>query len=190
MPGLGHVTQNRPIWDLPEGIELEETCEIRRSSGGNFVASTAQDRSHDFSRLRHPCRLIALAAVGHGRKPGGVSLHEEVIERNFGRNITKRLGLGIGDVAGKRDKEAEIERPPGLLPLTAKAMHDAAQTSVPPVGVERQEEMIPGVGRAVFRAAMDEDRPLASGGNLELLDQTRTLNVVWSAFVIIIEANF
>ena len=43
-------------------------------------------------------------------------------------HIAERLRLGIGEIAGKRDQESEVERAARLLPSAAEAVHDAAQS--------------------------------------------------------------
>ena len=42
--------------------------------------------------------------------------------------------------------------------------------------LEHFEEVIPGVRRAIFRPAVDQDRPLAGGRDLKLRNQPLRLN--------------
>jgi len=59
-----------------------------------------------------------------------------------------------------------------------------------PIRIEGQEQVIPGVCGSVFWAAMDQDGTLAGGRNFKLTNQTCPLNVVWCAFVVVVEADF
>ena len=95
--------------------------------------------------------LVALAAIGGGREPGRVGFDQDAVERQAGGHVAQGLRLGVGEVAGKGDEEAEVERAPRLLPPAAEAVHDAAQAGVAPVVVQNQEEIVPGVGGSVFR---------------------------------------
>ena len=60
---------------------------------------------------------------------------------------------------------------------------------MPPVFVENQEKIVPGVGGFVCSAAVDQDRPLAGGGNFELANQPCALHIVRRAFVVVVEAD-
>ncbi len=88
------------------------------------------------------------------------------------RHVAQRLSLGIGQIPGERNQKTQIERTPRLLPVAAEAVHHAAEAGWPPMVFQNGEKIVPGIGGLVaFRPAMDEDRPLAGGGNLQLLDE-------------------
>ncbi len=134
--------------------------------------------------------LIALAATGCGCEPRGVRFHEDAVERHAGGNIAKRLRLGIGEIAGKRNQEAKVQRAASLVPATAKAVHDSAKSSWPPMFLQNLEKIVPCVGGLVRSAAMDQDGPLARFGDLKLADETIPLLVARSTFVIVVESDF
>ena len=56
--------------------------------------------------------------------------------------------------------------------------------------LEDEKKIVPGVGGFVGPAAVDEDGPLARGGNLELADEALALHVARRALVVVVEADF
>ena len=54
--------------------------------------------------------LVALAAMRHRREKRRIGLNEHAVERNHAGSVANVLRLGKGDVAGKGDHEAQIER--------------------------------------------------------------------------------
>ena len=105
------------------------------------------DPAKTWAVCAHPGRLVALAAMGRGSQPGGVGLHQKPVQRQPRGHVAQRLGLGIGQISGKRDQKAQVQRAPRLLPSAAEAVHDAAQSGRPPVRLQNLEEIVPGVGR-------------------------------------------
>ena len=122
-------------------------------------------------------------------EPGGVGFDQDAVERHAGRHVAQGLRLGIGKIAGKRDQKTKIERALRLLPTPAETVHYAAKAGGRPVFFEHFEKIVPGVGCAIFRPAMDEDRPLARGGDLELADKPFALNGMGRALVVIVQAD-
>ena len=118
------------------------------------------------SRLRHKCRLIALAPERSWSEPGRVSLHQYAIEGDACSDIAQGLRLGVGEVAGERDEKAEIERAPRLLPTPAETMHYAAKAGRCPVFFQHLKKVVPGVCRAIFWPAMNQDRRLRAAAIL------------------------
>ncbi len=56
--------------------------------------------------------------------------------------------------------------------------------------LQDQKKIVPGVGGFVGPAAVDEDGPLARGGDFKLADQALALHVARRALVIVVEADF
>ena len=72
-------------------------------------------------------------------------------------------------------------------------MHDAAQAGGAPMLLQNLKEIVPGARSAfhhvVFGPAMDQDGPLAGGGNLQLANQALALYRVRRAFVVVVQAD-
>ena len=60
---------------------------------------------------------------------------------------------------------------------------------LPPMRLQNLEKIVPGVGRPVFRPAMDQDGPLARGGDFELANQPFALHLMRRALVVVVEAD-
>src|ERR1700733_9863397 len=169
--------------------QLKQPVEVSSRRSGDLFGLPAHGLGQHLRRPHHKGGLVAHAAIGSGREPGSISFDKDSIERHLGRHIAKILRLGISEIAGERNKKTHVERPPRLLPTGPEAVHDAAQGSSCPMLLENQEEIVPRVGGFVCAAAMDQDGPLARGGNLELADQSLVLHPVRRAFVIVIEPD-
>ena len=152
-------------------------------------ASTPSSPARTWAVSAHPGRLVALAAIGRRGQPGGVGFHQHPVQRHAGGHIAQRLGLGIGEISGKGDQKAQVQRAPRLLPSGAEAVHDAAQPGRLPVRFKDFEKIVPGVRCVVFRPAMDQDRPLPRRGNFKLADEPLALHIVRRAFVVVVQAD-
>ena len=74
-----------------------------------------------------------------------VGLDEHAIERHHGGCVADVLRFGIGDVAGERNHEAEIERRPRVLDRPGEAMQYAAQAAGRPVFANQAQQVVPGI---------------------------------------------
>ena len=163
---------------------------VFRGCGGDFFGCRTLSSPASAGGLGHQGRLVALAAIGRGSEPGRVGFDQDAVEGHAGGHVAERLRLGIGKIAGKGEEEAQVERAPRLLPSAAEAVHDAAQAGWPPMLFENVEKIVPGVGGLVCPPAMDQDGPLARGGDFELADEPLALHVARGAFVVVVEADF
>src|ERR1700691_108670 len=170
--------------------KTKQPAEVFRGGGGDFLVGNLQQTGQGMGGAGHKGGFVALAAVGSGSQPGSVGLDQNPIQWDSGGNLAQGLGFGIGEIAGKRDEEAQGERAAALLPSATKAVHHAAQAGRPPVGFKDFEEIVPGVAGFVGSAAVDEYGALAGGSYFELPDETRTLDQVRSALVVVVEADF
>ena len=57
------------------------------------------------------------------------------------------------------------------------------------MGLQNLEELVPGIGRAILRPAMNEDGPPAHGGDFELPDQPLALRRVRRALVVVVQPD-
>src|SRR5581483_903588 len=181
-----------PLYAVPVSHvwgEVKQPVEVFRGRRPDFVFIDFEQLSQDARRFCHGGRLIALAAAICGSQPRSVRFHQYAIQRQPGGYIAQRLSFGIRKIAGKGDEKSQIERPPRFLPSAAEAVHDAAQAGGLPMLFEDLEEMVPGIGRVIFRPAVDQDGPLACRRDLELADQSLALHIVRSTFMVIVETD-
>ena len=99
-------------------------------------------------------------------------------------------GLGVSEVSGEGEDEAEVERGAGLTEVSGKAVHDAAEAGCGPLLVEDAEKIIPGIGAVLAGAAVDEDGELDGGGQRELPAEDLLLHVARGMVVVVVEADF
>ena len=104
----------------------------------------AAQLGHEGGRERHVGGLVALSAVRRGGQVRTVRLHHEAVFGNEAGDLGKRPRVLVGDGAGQRDEEAEVEAAPGDLHVAGEAVHDAADLPRPLLG-EDGERFIVGV---------------------------------------------
>ena len=95
--------------------------------GGDFIRRDVEESGQGPGGLGHQGRLVALAAMRGGSEPGRVGFHQNPVQWHAGGHVAQRLRLGVGEIAGKGDQKAKVERAPRLLPTAAETVHDAAQ---------------------------------------------------------------
>ena len=133
--------------------------------------------------------FVALASEFGRSEPGGIGFDEHTIDWHFCRDIAEGLGFGVGEIASERNEESEFERASRLLPTPTETVHYTAQAGGSPMFVEDLEEVIPGVVRALFRAAMNENWAFAGRRDLQLSDKPFLLNWMSSTLVVVVEAD-
>ena len=112
-------------------VGAEQRVEVARDQSARFLDAAPPGRRHDPCRFRHPRRLVALAAVRHGRQKRRVGFNQQAIVGDERGDVPQLLGLRKRDDAGEGDEEPQIQRPPRLVDRTAEAVHDAAQPARP-----------------------------------------------------------
>src|SRR5271157_1917748 len=115
-------------------------------------------------RKVHPGRLVALASIGRRSQPGRVGFDQNSVQGKARGDVAERLGLRIGQIAGKGDEKTQVKRAGGLFVVSTEAVHNAAETCGLPMFLQNQEEIVPGVGGVVSWPAVNQDGPLSSGG--------------------------
>ena len=137
VPALS-VSHVRPKPKQPE--------EVFRGRGGNFFASTPSVSARVSAVRATQAGSLRLPRLGAGASQGA-SVSTRTRPAAAGRHVAQRLGLGIGQIPGKRDQKAQVQRAPRLLPAAAEAVHHAAQAGCPPMLFQNLEKIVPGVGR-------------------------------------------
>src|ERR1035438_1958813 len=83
--------------------------EVFRGGGGDFFVGNLQQTGKRMGSAGHEGGFVALAALGSGSQPGSVGLDQNPIQWDAGGHVTKRLGLGIGEISGKGDQEPKVK---------------------------------------------------------------------------------
>jgi hypothetical protein len=126
--------------------KVEQSGEVFRGCRGYFFGREAVQFREGFCRLGDKCGLISLAARRIRREPGRVGFNQDAVCGHFCGDIAERLSLGVGEIAGKRYEEAEIERALSLLPTSSETMHYATEAGRLPMLFEDFKQVVPGVG--------------------------------------------
>src|ERR1700679_2108437 len=114
-------------------VQLEESPEVFTRLAADFFGRYSSQLANLPCRLDDKRRFVALAAVWHRREIWRIRLNEDAVERSHRRGFANILRLGIGDVAGKRQHEAEIERLARVLDRAGEAVQHAAEPTRGPV---------------------------------------------------------
>src|SRR5579883_1412936 len=169
---------------------IEKPMKVFRRAKSNFLGSKMPD-FRQFLRYAHdPGRLVALAAVRDRGKKGGICFNEHPVQRYLCGHIPERLGLRKGNVSGKGNKKTAVHGPFCVLPLSGKAMQNAAKSFGCPLLLDDGQSVVPGIGTVLRWTAVDDDGSSAHGGNFHLLKENFFLCVAWRMIVEIIKTDF
>ena len=171
--------------------------------GDLFRGNSAQP-SEALRGVDHQGRLVLPAAVRNGREERRIGFDQNAVGGSRHCNLAQADGLGIGEVAGEGEIEAEVERVAGLLDGSGEAVQDTGGDSVPrlgvPVGLDQFQHVFPGIGcgelffgfgRGQLRGpAMDQDGLARCCGHLHLGDEGGALHSDWRVLdVVVVEAD-
>ena len=170
--------------------EAEEAVEVFQGEGADGFRGERAKLGEVARGFDNVGWLIAFAPVGDGSEVGTIGFEKEAVERDHGGSVLNVGGLGVGEVSGEGEDEAEIERGASLGEVSGEAVHDAAEAGCGPLLVEDGEKIVPGVGAVLAGAAVDEDGKLDRGSQCELLAEDLLLRVAWGMVVVVVEADF
>src|SRR3954469_5635107 len=114
------------------GERAEEALEIRGRPLGERGDRFAARRRQRLENARDERRLVAPAAVRHGREVRAVRLDEEPVRGHESRRVAQRFGLRERDDPGERHQEADVDGAPRHLRVAGEAVEHAAKA--PPTG--------------------------------------------------------
>src|ERR1700691_3086864 len=80
-----------------------------RGGGGDFFIGNPEQTGQGMGGAGNKGGFVTLAAIGSRCQPWGVGLDQNPIQWDAGGHLAQELGLGIGEIAGEGDQEAEIE---------------------------------------------------------------------------------
>ena len=103
--------------------------------------------------------------------------------------VANVLRFGIGDVAGKGEDEAEIERGAGVIDGAGEAVQHAGEAAGGPMLANQAQHIVPGVLAVVGRAAVNDDGQLGGLCHLHLLNEDALLHVAWRVIVEVVESD-
>src|ERR1700691_4150047 len=106
---LGRLLGAMPLTVSHVRPKTKQPAEVFRGGGGDFLVGNLEQTGQSMGGAGHKGGFVALAAIRSRRQPGGVGLHQNPIQWDACGNLAQRLGLGVGEISGEGDKEAEIE---------------------------------------------------------------------------------
>ena len=158
----------------------EEAFGIGRRRPSELLRIDAADGGELRQRQRHPRRLVALAAMGHRCKIGGVGLDEEAGFGHQPQEIVVRPLFERHDPA-ERHVPAGVDRQLGKRVLAGVAMQYP--------GDARRARLAEDDARILFRVArMDDDRPPGFGCQRDLGGERGALGVPRRIVIVVVEA--
>src|SRR5208282_2442594 len=179
--------ESKTLVEIPRGLRADLFC--------GHVAQFADLTGY----LPDKRRLVALAAMRNRGQVGRVGFDQHAVERNHLRRVADRLRLGKGDIAGKRNHETQIERPPRMLDASREAVQNAAQSDRSPVFAgpmfsapmfgDHAQAVVPCVLAIAGGTAMNDDGQLRRSCQLHLLPEDRLLYFTRRVIVEIVEAD-
>ncbi|OGQ21155.1 MAG: hypothetical protein A2138_18575 [Deltaproteobacteria bacterium RBG_16_71_12] len=135
--------------------------------------------------MHHERRLVALAALGHGRQVGRVGLDQQGLQRHEARDLGQVAGVLERDDAGQRHQEAEVERSARLRDRPRETVKDTA--AVAPALVEQDAHgIVEGVG-AVGGPDVQHQWLLRSVRDGDLAHEHLPLHVARRVVVVVVE---
>ena len=99
--------------------------EVGGGEGGDVFERDAAQRGQALGGVDDQRGLVLLSAVRDGGEEWRVRLDQDAVGGRKGRNLAQAGGPGVGQVAGEREIEAEVERTPRLLDSAGEAVQDS-----------------------------------------------------------------
>src|SRR5438552_2161297 len=122
--------------------------------------------------MNYECRLVALAALGHGGQIGRVGLNQDAVERHFPGCLANVSGFWKTDISGEGDKEPHVQSAAGVLPTSGEAMQNPTEASGGPMVVAQNfHGFVPSVFTALAWPAMNHNRQTSAPSLIDLLVQ-------------------
>src|SRR5258708_33017983 len=123
------------------------------------------------------------APPGLRRKVRSVRLNQNLLQRQFLRNVANALRFRIGGISRERNKETHFDSAPRIFKRAGEAVENPAEAGRSPVFFEHVQTIGPGI------AAMNDDGQFCLLGQYHLIAEDAVLRIARRMIVVVVETN-